>query len=133
MFLTKEEIGRLEPDQNGEYLYEGRGDDKEYVSITVTGARSIGEKIFGVDLDSERYENAWIDVYAQLKWIKLSERKIGVCDRMYFRLVANTGRGDDNRDVFISFTNVAERQVILDQLTKDDEEVRYMLDHLGEE
>ena len=129
MFLTKEEISHITPDVYVDYMFEEDDNGHEYVSVGLLGLSwGVGERLFGISLDSEKYSDAWIDVYADLKPNRDSlSRSAGYCDRLYFNLVANTGDSQDNRDVYICPTNAHEQEQIFDQIVSCDSEIAEMI------
>lgn len=126
MFFTDEDIDNITLDSDS-LCYEEDDKGNEYVSATIYGLSDVGERIFGISLDSEKYSNAWIDVYADLK---LNDDNVGICDRLTFVLISNTeisSCSKDDRDVYLSPTNYREETALFDQIAKQDKDIVEML------
>ena len=127
MFFTEQEIGQMVPDRNVPYLFEDdHGENYLRVRLeNVLGLRKRFSDIFGIDLDSPEYGDAWIDVFAELcKCAAQDGTKTGICPRMYCRLVANTGDPKEDKEVYLSFLDRREQEMVFDQLASRDAEIR---------
>lgn len=134
MLFTKEEIREMLPDENEDYVFEDNVDNEEgsdrYIRVRLLGTDALSDRIcavFGVDLNSPHYSNAWIDTYAELhKFVYPDGRTRGICTGMYLRLQANTGNSDEDRDIDLVFTNAVEQEAVFDQIAGYDERIRKM-------
>lgn len=127
MFFTEQEIGQMVPDHNEPYIFEDdHGENYLRVRLeNVLGLRERFSSIFGIDLDSPDYGDAWIDVFAELcKRVVQDGTKTGICPRMYCRLVANTGDPGEDKEVYLSFLDRREQEMVFDQLASRDAEIR---------
>lgn len=125
MFFTEKEIGQMVPSRNEPYVF-GYGHGENYLRLeNVLGLRKRFSDIFGVDLDSPDYEDAWIDVFAELcKRVAQDGTEIGFCPGLYCHLVANTGDPKEDKEVYLSFPDRREQEMVFNQLASQDAEIR---------
>ena len=80
------------------------GEDRTSVRVMVQDFSKDGEKIFGIDLYDHDYENAWIDVYANLV-IERDKSEKGYkryCDSIDLTLVTNNSEIEDEEVTLIT-------------------------------
>jgi len=138
MFFTDEGLKHLSIDSNADYDCVDDNYDHLTIIVKVNGLDDLGERLFGIDLQSEDYDDAWIDVEADI-YVKLMSdgSPDGRCDQLTFSLTTNNSELED-RDVGLVLTSVIEERKIFDRLSVSDDGhlnimiMNWMKDHTGE-
>lgn len=138
MFFTDEGLKHISIDSQADYDYIDDNYDHLTIVVRVNGLEKLGERLFEIDLQSEGYDDAWIDVEADIYVRLMSDGSAdGRCDQLTFSLTTNNPEFED-RDVGLVLTSVIEERKIFDRLSESDDGhlnsmiMDWMKDHTGE-
>lgn len=137
MFFTDEGLKGISIDSQADYDLIDDNYDHLTIAVRINGLEGPRERLFGVDLQSEEYSDAWIYVDADIYVRLMSDGSPdGRCDQLMFSLTTNNPEFED-RDVGLVLTSGIEEKNF-DRLAESDDGylnsmiMNWMKDHTGE-
>lgn len=137
MFFTDEGLKGISIDSQADYDLIDDNYDHLTIAVRINGLEGPRERLFGVDLQSEEYSDAWIYVDADIYVRLMSDGSPDVrCDQLMFSLTTNNPEFED-RDVGLVLTSGIEEKNF-DRLAESDDGylnsmiMNWMKDHTGE-